>query len=298
MTRWPADTVTLIRSGIRGLLAVAGERAPALRAKLARDDDYPTAGKPAGDYDDRAACDALVDALAKDAAALLAALDGEELDPVLAHAAARLASVGGPDLDEGQDGVFRIARRVAKDRIISTVDPQTRHRHTTAARRFDGSQGHVAIDPDSALIPAPAVTRATPATRQRPLTCSQSCCRKPPSRAPRSTRPPTRRRSSAPSPPEPRRTKRSAPCRRYPATQPTASENCWPHSSGPERPATPRSIGHLMRRRPGGRRARVRWRVRVAADFALLAATMNLARLSVLGLSYQSGTWTAQSQVE
>ena len=90
------------------------------------------------DYEDRAAREALVDGLAKDAHALLAALDGRELDDPVATAAGVLAAVVGQDLDEGADGVFRIARRVAKDRVISTVDPQARHGHKTAARGFDG----------------------------------------------------------------------------------------------------------------------------------------------------------------
>ncbi len=49
--------------------------------------------------------------------------------------------------------MFRIARRVAKDRVISTVDPRARHGHKTAARGSDGYKGHVAIDPDSACLP-------------------------------------------------------------------------------------------------------------------------------------------------
>ena len=64
------------------------------------------------------------------------------------QAGALLAAVVGQDLDEGEDGVFRIARRVAKDRIISTVDPDARHGHKTSARGFDGYKGHVAVDPD------------------------------------------------------------------------------------------------------------------------------------------------------
>jgi len=39
-----------------------------------------------------------------------------------------------------------------------------------------------------------------------------------------------------------------------------------------------------MRRKHGGRRARVRGRERVKQDFALLAASINLARLAVLGI--------------
>jgi len=153
------DTVTLIRSAIRGLLDVCdADLEGELRGLLGRDDDYRQAGKPVCDYDDRAARDALIDALAKDARALLGALDGRELSDVVSKAAALLAAVVGQDLDEDEDGVFRIARRVAKDRIISTVDPDARHGRKTAARGFDGYKGHVAIDPDSELITATTVT--------------------------------------------------------------------------------------------------------------------------------------------
>src|SRR5664280_2313603 len=103
------DTVTLIRSGIRGVLKAAGADLGAqLRAVIVRDDDYALAGKPVCDYDDAAARKVLVDALAK--------------------AGALLATVLGQDLDIGADGVFTTARRVAPDRVISTVDPQARHR--------------------------------------------------------------------------------------------------------------------------------------------------------------------------
>ena len=59
------------------------------------------------------------------------------------------------------------------------------------------------------------------------------------------------------------------------------------------RPKVERKIGHLMRRRHGGRRARVRGQLKVAADFALLAAAANLARLAVLGVSGNSRSWAA-----
>ena len=74
------DTVTLVCSAIRGLLGVCdGELAGELRAVVGREDDYARAGRPAGDYDDPAAREALVDALARDALALLAVLDGREV---------------------------------------------------------------------------------------------------------------------------------------------------------------------------------------------------------------------------
>jgi hypothetical protein len=68
------------------------------------------------------------------------------------QAAQLLASVVGQDLEQTGGGVFRIARRVAKDRIISTVDPEARHGHKTSARGFDGYKGHVAVDPDSEIV--------------------------------------------------------------------------------------------------------------------------------------------------
>jgi hypothetical protein len=118
------DTVTLVRSVIRGLLkACDGDLAGELRGLLRRDDDYAAAGKPACDYDDPAAREELVDALAEDALALLAALDGRELEPEVPQSAALLACVTGQGLEQDEAGVFRIARRVAPDRVISTVDP-------------------------------------------------------------------------------------------------------------------------------------------------------------------------------
>jgi hypothetical protein len=155
------DTVTLIRSAIRGLLGVAdAELAAELRALVRRDDDYARAGKPVCDYDDAAARAALVDALARDAMALVAALDGRELAAEVDQAAQLLATVVGQDLDHDTDGVFRIARRVATDRVISTVDPQARHGHKTSARGFDGYKGHLAIDPDTEIVTATEVTAA------------------------------------------------------------------------------------------------------------------------------------------
>jgi hypothetical protein len=153
------DTVTLIRSSIRALLRVVDEDLGAkLRAACKRDDDYSAPGKPTCDWDDETAREALIDALARDAHAVLAALDDCSLAPHVAEAAKLVATVVGQDLEQRDDGVFRIARRVAKDRVISIVDPETRHGHKTAARGFDGYKGHVAIDPDSEIITATAVT--------------------------------------------------------------------------------------------------------------------------------------------
>ena len=161
------DTVTLVRSGIRAVLKAADSDLEAeLRAVLGRDDDYRAAGKPVCDYDDKEAREQLVDGLAKDARAVLVVLDGRELSEPVAKAGEVLATLIGQDLDEGADGLFRIARRVAKDRVISTVDPDARHGHKTAARGFDGYKGHVSVDPDSELVVATAVTAGNVADAQ------------------------------------------------------------------------------------------------------------------------------------
>src|SRR5438045_8758048 len=61
------DTVTLIRSAIRGLLRVAEPLlAGRLRSRLCSGDDYASTGKPAIDWDDKAARQALVHSRARD----------------------------------------------------------------------------------------------------------------------------------------------------------------------------------------------------------------------------------------
>lgn len=158
------DTVTQLRAGIRKLLMVLTRTAPPLAARvrgaLLRDDDYAGPGKPSCDWDDPAAREALVDELVRDALAALEALEGEELAGVAGDAAELLALVAGQDVAEGDDGVFRIVRGVAKDRVISTVDPDARHGHKSRNRRFDGYKAHVSVDPDSELIDEVAATPA------------------------------------------------------------------------------------------------------------------------------------------
>ena len=384
------DTVTLVRSAIRGLLGVCGPDLEAeLRAVLARDDEYRSVGKPVCDYDDPQAREALVDALAKDARALLLALDGRELSEAISDAAALLASVTGQDLEESEDGIFRIARRVAKDRIISTVDPDARHGHKTSARGFDGYKGHVSVDPDSELILATAVTAANggdAAAADELLADDLATTDQPPEAETAQSE-----RAQAEQRADPERDDNEPPlsvygdsaygsgelvntleqagaqanCKVQPPVSPAGrfskdafaidleigtvscpagnttslrpfgdgriakfaaacdgcplAERCtsakegrtiyvgpyeqqlararqrqsdpaWKADYKATRPKVERKISHLMRRRHGGRRARVRGKPKVSADFALLAAAVNLARLAVLGtVAQQAG---------
>jgi hypothetical protein len=158
------DTVTQLRAAIRKLLRALDHQDAALaervRSALQRDDDYASVGKPPCDWDDREAREALVDTLVRDGHGALAALEGATLAGVAADAAALLALVVGQDVAEGDDGVFRIVRGVAKDRVISTVDPEARHGHKSRNRRFDGYKTHASVDPDSELIDEVVATSA------------------------------------------------------------------------------------------------------------------------------------------
>src|SRR6476619_5309600 len=379
------DTVTLVRSAIRGLLKVAGaDLAGELRALVCRDDEYAAAGKPVCDYDDAAARAALVDALARDATALLAALHGRELAAEVNQAAQLLATVVGQDLDRDTDGVFRIARRVAADRVISTVDPQARHGRKTSAHGFDGYKGHLAIDPDAEIVTATEVTAANagdaePAPGLLADNLPDDLSEDPnadagggadaPEGADRGEDRPAVYGDAAygtgkllarletagaqiftkvqpPTAPGGRFTKyrftidldsRTVTCPNVvtvairPATtgggtavfgaacaacplavgctgsaagrtvtisayeaeparaRAAQADPAWVADYRATRPKVERKIGHLMRRRHGGRRARVRGTTKVAADFSLLAAAVNLARLGALGLRRATG---------
>jgi Transposase DDE domain len=128
--------------------------------------DYTRPGKPDIDWDDPAATDALVSALVNDATALLAALAGAELDEPARQAVALLALVAGQDVEpaegsDGTDGRWRIARKVAEDRVISTVDPEARHTRKSPEARRDGYRAHLAADPDTGIITDEELTKAS-----------------------------------------------------------------------------------------------------------------------------------------
>jgi hypothetical protein len=379
------DTVTLVRSAIRGLLKAADSELEAvLRGRLVREDDYLGAGNPTCDYDDPAAREALVDALAKDAHGLLRVLDGQELGAVVEKAAALLATVVGQDLDQdpedGAEGVFRIVRGVARDRVISTVDPQARHGRKTSANGFDGYKGHVAIDPDSEIITS---TRVTPANTGDAAAASDLLADDLPAQPPHAGAPTGVEEPGLEEPlavygdaaygagellAELEEAGAEIRCKVQPASAPggrftkdefdidldagtvtcpgehttpirpaktgggtavfgslcascplaaqcttsaagrtvtvgayeaqlarartTQAEAAWREDYRATRPKVERKLAHLMRRRHGGRRARVRGTSKVAADFALLAAAVNLARLGVLTItSTGSGSW-------
>jgi len=123
------DTVTQLVGAIRRVRRLV----PAARAVELAAHDYDRPGKPACAWDDPQATQALVSALVNDALAVLAAVGEMESDAEQAEAVALLALVAGQDVEPGdRPGSWRIARRVAPDRVISTVDPQARHARKTS----------------------------------------------------------------------------------------------------------------------------------------------------------------------
>jgi hypothetical protein len=158
------DTVTQLIAAIRRVRRdVPG--AAGLIAQACHAHDWDNAGKPGIDWDDDAARDALVSALVADAHTLLDAFADSAASERAGQALALLALIAGQDVEpaegsDGTDGRWRIARKVAPDRIISTVDTDTRHVHKTVHARQDGFKGHVAVEPDTGIFTAVALAKA------------------------------------------------------------------------------------------------------------------------------------------
>lgn len=154
------DTVTQLIAQIRRVRRLVPEAADIEVAGA----DYETGAKPVIAWNDQGARDELVTALVTDALAVLAACEGVGLDDAQADAVGLLALVAGQDVEAGEgEGAWRIARKVASDRVISTVDPEARHMHKSVSAYRDGYKAHVAVEPDTGIITATTLTPANTA---------------------------------------------------------------------------------------------------------------------------------------
>ena len=158
------DTVTQLISAIRRVAREVPGAAEQVAA-VCTGHDYSGPGKPKVDWDDPAAKDALVSALVSDANALVEALRPEDPGQPEAPAVALLALVAGQDVEpaegsDGTDGRWRIARKVAEDRVVSTVDPDARHTRKSPEARRDGYRAHLAADPETGIITDEKLTKA------------------------------------------------------------------------------------------------------------------------------------------
>ena len=158
------DTVTQLIAAIRRVARTVPGAAEVIAAHC-RAHDYTRPGQ-AADRLGRRGCPRRAGGRAgRDAHRLLGHLPEQELDPSAAEAVALLALVAGQDVEpaegsDGTDGRWRIARKVAPDRVISTVDPETRHAHKTRSRRQDGYKAHIVVEPDTGIITDTALTPA------------------------------------------------------------------------------------------------------------------------------------------
>ena len=132
---------------------------------MASGDEYASNSKPQVDWDDIAAREELIDSRARDGYALLAVLDDRELDESLAEAAVLLATVLGQDLETTDDGVFRIARRVAR---TGSSPPWTRKPGTATRPKPAGSTATKGMSRPIRTARSPPTPRSAPATSVMP----------------------------------------------------------------------------------------------------------------------------------
>ncbi len=158
MTPWPPKTLSpQLISAIRRVRRLIPEAA----AVEVSAHDYDHATKPAIAWDDPVAKQGLVTALVNEAQRLITVLADLSLGDEQADAVGLLALVAGQDVESGDTpGTWRIAQRMAPDRVISTVDPEARHAHKSPSQRRDGYKAHVGVEPETGLI---TDARLTPA---------------------------------------------------------------------------------------------------------------------------------------
>lgn len=149
------DTITMLVEQIRRVRKLI----PELASVWVREHNLE-GGRPPCDWDDQTDRERLVSELVDDANELVWAAEdlqsgGLEFVDAQADAVALLALVAGQDVEPGDGpGRWRIARRTAEDRVVSTVDPQSRHAHKTRRSYRDGYKAHVAAEPDTGLVTA------------------------------------------------------------------------------------------------------------------------------------------------
>jgi len=150
------DTVTQLISAMRKVRKAVPEAA-LVPLSTATDEG----GKPVIEWSDTSARDALVTGLVHDAEAVLAAAEQSPSAEIAAEVIGLLALIAGQDVEPGESpGSWKIAKKVAKDRVISTVDTEARHGHKSTAVRTDGFKAHLASEPDTGIVTAIKVTPA------------------------------------------------------------------------------------------------------------------------------------------
>jgi hypothetical protein len=117
-----------------------------------------------------------------DANAVVEIFADAKLGEEAACALALLALVAGQDVEpaegsDGTDGRWRVARKVAGDRVISTADPDARHTRKSQHARRDGYRAHVAADPQTGIITDEQLTKASGENNSDPAVAGEFVAR-------------------------------------------------------------------------------------------------------------------------
>lgn len=165
------DTFNLIALGIMQVLRVVARCLGTGTEQLARQWEltgYLTRsikGKVPIDWSDPEARNALLTQEIKDAdwvADRVADLDGQLTLPEDVHRAlALLRQVARQDVEQQDDGTWRIAKGTAPGRVISITDPEARHGRKSASKRINGFKTHVTGTITSQFVTGIKITDAS-----------------------------------------------------------------------------------------------------------------------------------------
>ncbi len=153
-----ADTYELVRQAIAKVVNGAGG-ADALPKKLRRRARGVVGGKAKIDWSDTGV---RRDELGRLVSVARSVLDATAGNDGLAGARGLLERIIDQDIDtEPDDGQGPAIRRgVAKDRVVSVVDPEMRHGRKSRSKRVDGYKAHIVTDHGNELILSVATTAA------------------------------------------------------------------------------------------------------------------------------------------
>ncbi len=188
------DTYTLIRGAIRKLLRTLGHKttnADGLGERLWWYMDPNSPEKPQIDWSDAQARADHLKEIVRDAREALSLAEGAEVSPAANEASALLEKIVSDDIEEGpppppkrkgrppnkkdketersssrvhdtppEDDGPRLRQGVARDRLLSVVDPEMRVGHKSKRQAWAGYKVHIAEEPDSELITEVGVRRA------------------------------------------------------------------------------------------------------------------------------------------
>lgn len=154
-----ADTYELVRQAIANVVNSAGG-VDALPKKLRRRARSVVSGKAKIDWGDATMRRSELGRLVSVARSVL---DATVDDDGLAEARELLERIIDQDIDADDGQGPAIRRGVAKDRVVSVVDPEMRHGRKSRSKRVDGYKAHIVTDHDNELILSVSTTAANAA---------------------------------------------------------------------------------------------------------------------------------------